>query len=81
MNLVPPFYITSKCINCGACLHECPTGAISAGLGRYWIDTDYCAEHQACVAVCPVNVIIPFDPKNPEPAPPAAKSPPSKAQG
>ena len=53
-------YITSDCINCGACEPECPNDAISEGDDIYVIDPDLCTEcvgfydHEACQAVCPV---------------------------
>jgi ferredoxin len=49
-------YITSDCINCGACEPECPNEAISEGdcVGFY--------DHEACQAVCPVECCLP----NPE---------------
>ncbi len=29
------FYITNECINCGACLYECPANAVYQA-GKYW---------------------------------------------
>ena len=37
-------YITSDCINCGACEPECPNDAISEGDDIYVIDPDLCTE-------------------------------------
>lgn len=51
------FRINTACTKCGACLYECPTQSIIEGLTHYVIDSDTCSEHQACVAVCPVNAI------------------------
>src|SRR5579863_9471208 len=54
-------YITSDCINCGACEPECPNEAISEGDEIYVIDPELCTEcvgfydHEACQAVCPVE--------------------------
>ncbi|HEX3344581.1 MAG TPA: YfhL family 4Fe-4S dicluster ferredoxin [Polyangiaceae bacterium] len=61
-------YITSDCINCGACEPECPNEAISEGDEIYVIDPELCTEcvgfydHEACQAVCPVECCLP----NPE---------------
>ena len=63
-------YITSDCINCGACEPECPNDAISEGDEIYIIDPDLCTEcvgfydHEACQAVCPVECCLP-DPEPP----------------
>ena len=59
-------YITSDCINCGACEPECPNDAISEGDDIYVIDPDLCTEcvgfydHEACQAVCPVECCLPI---------------------
>jgi len=64
-------YITSDCINCGACEPECPNQAISEGDEIYQIDPALCTEcvsffdHEACQAVCPVECCLP-DPNNVE---------------
>ena len=64
-------YITTDCINCGACEPECPNEAISEGDEIYVIDPDLCTEcvgfhdHEACQAVCPVECCLP-DPKHVE---------------
>ena len=58
-------YITSDCINCGACEPECPNEAISEGDDIYVIDPNLCTEcvgfhdYEACQAVCPVECCIP----------------------
>lgn len=57
--------ITQDCINCGACLPECPNEAISEGEDLYVIDPNRCTEcvgfhnFEACQAVCPVECCIP----------------------
>jgi len=57
--------ITEECINCDLCAPQCPTAAISEGEEIYIIDAARCTEciaegHQPkCVAVCPVDCIIP----------------------
>jgi ferredoxin len=64
-------YITADCINCGACVPECPNDAISEGPDIYIIDPELCTEcvgfhdEEACQAVCPVECCLP-DPKRPE---------------
>jgi ferredoxin len=64
-------FITSDCINCGACEPECPNEAISEGDDQYVIDPDLCTEcvgfhaQEACLAVCPVEACRP-DPKRVE---------------
>ncbi|MCM2277602.1 MAG: 4Fe-4S binding protein [Oligoflexia bacterium] len=52
-----PYFINSSCNKCGVCLPECPTGSIIEGKDRFIIDADTCAEHRACVNVCPVEAI------------------------
>jgi NAD-dependent dihydropyrimidine dehydrogenase PreA subunit len=52
-----PYIINKNCTKCGVCLAECPTGSIIEGKDRYVIDTDTCADHKLCVAVCPVEAI------------------------
>ncbi|MEM7160175.1 MAG: YfhL family 4Fe-4S dicluster ferredoxin [Myxococcota bacterium] len=58
-------HITPDCINCGACLPECPNEAISEGDGLYVIEPDLCTEcvgfhdHEACQASCPVLCCVP----------------------
>ena len=57
--------ITSECINCGACVPECPNEAISEGDGVYVIDFARCTEcvgfheKEACQSVCPVECCVP----------------------
>jgi len=61
--------ITSDCINCGACEHECPNNAISQGETIFVIDPQLCTEcvgfhdYEACAAVCPVDCCV-TDPNN-----------------
>jgi len=57
--------ITDECIACDACTDECPNVAIEESDPVYVIDPDRCTEcvghydEPACVAVCPVDCIIP----------------------
>lgn len=63
--------ITDECINCDVCEPECPNGAISQGEETYVIDAARCTEcvghyeESQCVAVCPVDCIVP-DPQHRE---------------
>ncbi|MCL4681746.1 MAG: YfhL family 4Fe-4S dicluster ferredoxin [Rhodocyclaceae bacterium] len=63
--------ITDECINCDVCEPECPNGAISQGDETYVIDPTKCTEcvghydESQCVAVCPVDCIVP-DPNHAE---------------
>ena len=43
------------CIACGACIPECPVGAISEGDAKYVIDEGACISCGACAGVCPVG--------------------------
>ncbi len=64
-------YITSDCINCGACEPQCPNQAISQGDEIYVIDPELCTEcvgfhdQEACQEVCPVECCLP-DPSHVE---------------
>ncbi len=52
------YQIKSICTKCGACIVECPTSSIIEGKKHYLIDADTCADHAACVQVCPVDAIV-----------------------
>ena len=52
------YTITDDCISCGACVDECPCGAISEGDGKYVIDADACADCGACADACPVGAPV-----------------------
>jgi ferredoxin len=58
-------YITKDCINCGACVPECPNNAITEGDETHVINPELCSEcvgfhdHEACQAVCPVECCLP----------------------
>ena len=49
-----------ECIDCGACVPECPVEAISEG-DIYVIDADTCTDCGTCVEVCPVEAIAPAE--------------------
>jgi len=57
--------INEDCTNCGICIEECPNEAISEGDTIHIINPDLCTEcvgahdEPACVAVCPVDCIVP----------------------
>jgi ferredoxin len=57
--------ILEDCIACGACIDECPNGAIDEGDSICVIDPDLCTEcmgsydEPACAALCPVDCIAP----------------------
>jgi len=56
--------ITEECINCDACVSECPNEAISEGDDIYVIDPAKCTEcipvhdDPQCAAVCPVDCCV-----------------------
>lgn len=52
-----PRKVTDTCISCGACINECPVGAISAGEISV-IDPSQCIDCGACQAICPVQAIV-----------------------
>lgn len=57
--------ITDECIECAACEPVCPTESISEADGIYVVNVDTCVEcdghydEPQCVAVCPVECIVP----------------------
>jgi ferredoxin len=63
--------ITEECINCDVCEPECPNEALSQGDELYVIDPAKCTEcvghydEPQCLAVCPVECIVP-DPAHAE---------------
>lgn len=53
-----PRRVTDACIQCGACISECPVSAITEGETQSIIDPDTCIDCGACEAVCPVDAIV-----------------------
>ena len=51
------YVISDSCVMCGTCEGECPTGAISAGDGKYEIAADTCVDCGTCEGVCPTGAI------------------------
>lgn len=51
------YVISNDCVSCGACVGECPTGAISKGDGKHVIDPDVCIDCGTCSGACPVGAI------------------------
>jgi ferredoxin len=64
--------INEECINCNACVDECPNDAISEGETVYVINADLCTEcvgfhdEPQCKTVCPVDGTIVPDPAHVE---------------
>lgn len=52
------YKIIEICINCGACVSECPVSCISPGEYIYEIDEEICIGCGACAAVCPTDACI-----------------------
>jgi ferredoxin len=53
-----PHRITEDCLSCGACVDECPNGAISEGEDIYVIDPELCDDCGTCVESCPTDAIV-----------------------
>jgi ferredoxin len=51
------YLINSDCINCGACVPECPVDCISEGDSVHVIDEAACIDCGACAGVCPTGAI------------------------
>ena len=53
------YKINDECINCGACIGECPTSCITEEDGKAVINADECVDCGACAESCPVSAIQP----------------------
>jgi ferredoxin len=54
------YRILDDCVNCGACIDECPQGAIIEGEEKSSIDPDKCIECGHCIDefFCPAYAIV-----------------------
>jgi ferredoxin len=55
------YTILASCTACGLCLPACPIDSITAGDPIYVIDQELCCDFEDCLAVCPVNAIVPSE--------------------
>lgn len=53
-----PYFVTSECILCGACVAGCESAAITEGETQSYIDPNLCVECGTCERNCPVDAII-----------------------
>jgi len=55
----PGVFEMKVCTQCGKCAEECPTGAIKKNdKGAYYVDFSECNLCEACVPVCPEQVMF-----------------------
>lgn len=48
--------IAQSCVGCGACVPECPEGALElGGSGQVVVDAAKCTDCGSCISVCPVG--------------------------
>ncbi len=53
-----PYMVTDDCILCGVCVAGCPTGAVSEGEVKSFIDIMICIECGTCAENCPSDAIV-----------------------
>ena len=52
------YKITDDCIDCGACIGECPVECISEGDGKAVIDHTQCVGCGICQEQCKIGAIL-----------------------
>ena len=52
------YKISEACVNCGACVGECPVEAIQEKGGSHVIDPDKCTGCGVCASSCPTESIV-----------------------
>lgn len=53
-----PYIVTSACLQCGACVSGCESGAITDSESQANIDPEKCIECGTCARNCPAEAII-----------------------
>ncbi len=53
-----PYRVTEECLQCGACVAGCETGAITEGETQAVIDLEICIECGTCKMNCPNDAIV-----------------------
>jgi ferredoxin len=53
-----PYFVTSTCILCGACVSGCESQAITEGETQAEIDVSLCIECGTCASNCPSEAIV-----------------------
>ncbi|RLC71585.1 MAG: hypothetical protein DRI81_17550, partial [Chloroflexi bacterium] len=51
---------TERCTGCGACVEQCPTGAIALVGGKARVDEALCKGCEVCRELCPEDAIQPL---------------------
>lgn len=54
------FQITKACNGCGDCLEACPVDEAITSTPHYQINSELCADCEACLEVCGKGAIIPL---------------------
>jgi ferredoxin len=60
-----PYLITDECIQCGACVVGCPSGAIEERETKSFILVELCIECGTCEQNCPTGAVIFVEPGEP----------------